>query len=175
MKYPPESFVDPEDLPFVKEQFQKDSQEIISKWSKILANQGIKVVGDPILISDEHTRRGYEEWLAGKKVPENISLMNGLSMIEETSALPEWRFALKVEINGETGYRFVDDYFSIEGLAQLSHERLEHDLLTNKAKGELIKEGKYRPNDPANFIRGVFNYEPREVVNKREELLNRKE
>jgi hypothetical protein len=174
MKYPPESFVDPEDLPFVKEQFQKDSQEIITKWSKILSKQGIKVIGQPILISDEHTRRGYEEWFAGKKVPENISLMSGLSMIEETRALPEWRFALKVEINGETGYRLVDDYFSIEGLAQQSHERLEHDLLTNEAIGELVKEGKYRPNDPANFFRGLFNYEPREVVNKREEMLNRK-
>ncbi len=175
MKYPPESFVDPEDVPFVKEQFQENSKEIVAKWSEILAKPGIKVIGEPILVSDEHTRKRYEEWLSGKKSRENSGLlMSGLSMIEKTRVLPEWRFALKVEINGETGYRLVDDYFSIEGLAQRSRERLEDSLLTNEAIGELVKEGKYRPNDPANFFRGLFNYEPREVVNKREELLNRK-
>lgn len=173
MKYPPEKYISTDDVEFVQAQFQQDAKEAIAKWSPILEKQGIKVIGDPKPISDEHTRRGHEAWAKGIQKEEMIYLMDGMGQPKQGRSLPEWRIAVKVEVNGEVGYRLLDEYFSIEGLAQVAHDRLEASDFTNRAKEELKTEGSFAPGAWHNKIRHFFDYDDAEVVNKKEEMLNR--
>lgn len=183
MKYPPERFVSPEDMPHVQEMFQSDAAEVMAKHKPLLEAQGIKLIGEPILVADDETRQSVEDWQNGKTVNEVIPakqepelLMDGISQSEElrmvkTRALPAWRIAVKVEKDGVQGYHVIqDEYFQIEGLAKLNAGRLDEVKLRHDAKKALATEGKLYDGAPHNQIRKFFGYENSEVESKIEEL-----
>ena len=137
MKYPPESFADPDDAEYIKEEFQKDAKEAIADYSPILAQRGIQVIGEPTPVSDEYTRKTVSAWKAGKETLEAVPaekdpemLMDGISSAEElemvkTRVTPSWRIAVKVSVNGVEGYHLLpENYnFTIEGLGARRAQR----------------------------------------------------
>lgn len=137
MKYPPESFVDKEDIPHVQSQFDEGAADIVKRYSPIFKAQGIKLIGAPILVSDDLTRQSVENWKQGKVTEEFVEigepqelLMDGISKghslkAVKTPATPIWRYAVKIDVNGTVGYRVLpNEYFKIEGLGQVRHDRV---------------------------------------------------
>lgn len=137
MKYPPESFADPDDAEYIKEEFQKDAKEAIAHYSPILAQRGVQVIGEPTPVSDEYTRKTVIAWKAGKETLEAVPaekdsemLMDGISSAQElemvkTRVTPSWRIAVKVSVNGVEGYHLLpENYnFTIEGLGARRAQR----------------------------------------------------
>jgi len=184
MKYPPEAFIDEEDREYVAEHFQSVAKDIIEIERPALEAQGIKVIGSPVLISDDETEKTASASFRGAKEAQQVVVMDGLSVEKMHDASPKWRIGFVIEQNGEQVVYPSQYYYSMDGLAQRNHDRLADKFLTKQAIDELedTKDGLpsafggnrgYSPNAPHNFVRKLFGYEPAEVVKKKKEIQDR--
>ncbi len=136
---------------------------MLDAWRK----QGWVPDGEPVLISDEYTRRQADAWVQGATHEESVVLFLGTSAPMKTRSVPTWRFAIPVtREDGTKAVFMLDDRFAIDGLEQRKYDNAESVRARTKARFELENEGALYDRAPHNALRYLSGYENTEVVNR---------
>lgn len=173
MKYPPEGFIAPTEIEHVQEQLGEARQEAVTRAKPLIdawRKQGWVPDGEPVIVSDEYTRRQADAWAQGATHEESVVMFPGTSAPMKTRSVPTWRFAIPVRREDGTKAVFkLDDRFAVDGLEQRKFDNDESVRARAKARFELKSEGELNQYYPHNMIRRTFGFENTEVQERIEE------